>query len=722
MNVTDKSYEQYWRRLLQAFAPDRAGFAVLVLVVLSLLFTYPTIFQLSTHLIGGTADGWQFPWNSYVFRERILAGKDPYFTDDVFYPLGVSLHLHGYTEFNDVIGLLLSPFFNDVAITNLMVLLATVLSGMGMYVLAKELTGNSLAALFAGIAFAFCPFRMIRLIGHTHMALTQFLPFALWAFFKMGQTLRLRYAFFTALFFALATYCNYYFTIYLIVAFALLLVYGLVRFPAWRSAGFLKLLIVTGTSALVFLFPILLHVLTLLRQGTMDTYAGRPEFLVEQSADVLEYLKLAPTNQLLQEWLGQSPVVWPYSRLTTGWMILIFGIPGMIQAFRNRKEYLLLLSFMGFGFLLLSLGPYFEIESFRIPLPYSGLIRIPFLGHARIPDRFAVMVNLVTMVLAAYGLSLLLNKISTLRARNLFTLAVFGLLCFELASFPFPMEAFDPPQIFYTLGKNKKSQEAMISLPFSPGNIRAKKYMGYQTIHRQKLLDGRVSRNPWLPMHYFDTIPVAHTLGSMSKGVYPRDDVIELDRKAAPLFRQFYDVRYLALFPRYVNRPQVQRYVNLVFPDARILSEENEIKFYYLPPPELKTFLVNKDDPAMPFFLLENWKVDRNGYRIVSKSSEARLMLPGTRRDQLLRLKMILRTRSRQAAQTQLTVTIGNEFVGQGSLESVFRPLKIDIPGDRIHNSGRVATLKLTHEGNPGGENLTMELRSIEGVFIAAHP
>ncbi|HEY4491081.1 MAG TPA: hypothetical protein VI958_03730, partial [Acidobacteriota bacterium] len=145
------------------FCPDSIGFVTFLLVLLTLIFSYPTIFHLATYLPCSHPDAWQFVWNIFNFRELITEGKDPYFTDYMFHPLGTSLLLHNYTEFNDVVGLFLSPFFNDVAITNLMGMSATISSGLGVYMLARHLSGNSLAAVFAAIAFAFSPFRMNRL-------------------------------------------------------------------------------------------------------------------------------------------------------------------------------------------------------------------------------------------------------------------------------------------------------------------------------------------------------------------------------------------------------------------------------------------------------------------------------------------------------------------------------------------------------------------------------
>lgn len=709
--ISNKTFEQRLRACLQWFTPDQTGFAVLTLLFLSLLFTYPTIVQLSTHLIGGTADGWQFPWNNFIFRERVLDGKDPYFTDYVFYPAGVSLVLHGYTEFNDVLGILLSPFLNDVAVTNLMVILATFLSGMGMYLLAKDLTKSPVAALFAAIAFAFCPFRMIRIIGHIHMALTQFLPFAIWAFLKMGETRKLRYSFWTGLFFALACYCNYYYVVYLTLAFLFMLFYGWIRYPHWRTMLFLRSLILSGLWAVFFLLPVLFHVYTLVHTSTAGSYVGREEFFIKQSATLGQYLRISPLNTSIQNLLGESPFISPYSKITPGWTVLFLSFGGIVYAVRNRPRYSGILLFMGFGFFLLSLGPFFEImDQIRLPLPYLLVMKIPFVNHVRIPERFAIMVNLAMAIAAAYFLKEILMRLSR-NSRKVLAAGIFALLLFELASFPYPMEAFDPPKIFYKLAQSEG--KTMLSLPFYPGDIRAKNYMRYQLIHKKKLLDGRVSRNPWPPIHYVENIPIAKSFRSATmKGGRLQNE--EEDRKVAALFRQFFNVRYLTLYPPYGYRPEVRSYVQEVFPDAQLLSEEKNILVYELPGMESHSFRFTKKDPEILYFLFENWKVDRKGYRIVCYEDQAKLLFPDVRSGQKLIVKLVMR--NRQPEISAVTLRIGHHLISQGSLGSRLAPWKMEIPGNVLIRNGRIAQLDFQKRQ----ADSAVELQSIELEIVSA--
>lgn len=687
--------------------PEKTTFAVVVFIFLSLLFTYPTIVQLSTHLIGGTADGWQFPWNNYIFRERVLNGEDPYYTDSVFYPMGVSLILHGYTEFNDVIGLVLHPFFNDVAVTNLMVIFATFLSGFGAYLLTRELTGSALGGLFAGIAFAFCPFRMLRIIGHIHMALTQFIPLAIWAMLKMAKTQNIKYAILTGLFFALACYCNYYFVIYLLIAFMLIVAYGLVRYKEWRTIPFLRNLLISGAVAFLLLLPVAYHTYVLIKTGTAESYSGEEAFYVKNAADLGDYLRVAPLNRAILSALDQSPLIWPYSKVTSGLVVLLMFIPGIILVFKKRPRYFGVLLFSGFIFFLLSLGPYLQItDSLRLPMPYNLISGMPILSHARSPERFGIMVNLTMAIVAGYALSLISGK-----RKIAVCSVVFLVLLFELSTIPYPMEAFDPPKIFYQLGKNKGN--TLLSLPFYAGNIRAKQYMRFQSVHEQRVMDGRVSRNPYPPIQYVKGLPITKTFHLMTVANRMDPKFIETDRDVAPLFRELFRVRTIALFPPFSQSQQNQDYVKAVFPDAQLLSTEKDILVYNLPEQQINSYTLSIKDPAILFFLIENWQIEHRTYGVVCPTDQAKLLLPDLKSNELLHLNLKLRGNKLKSGEINLQMQVGDHFIGTNALKPNFRPWKIEIPGDVVVKNGRVAQINIQKTSSDS----IVELQSI-GIEI----
>src|SRR6185295_12890879 len=79
----------------------------------------------------------------------------------------------------------------SILIYNLVFLAGFALSGVGVALLVRRLTGHSGAALVAGIVFAFPPYRIDH-YAHLQLQQTQFIPLALLAFHRLLDSGRLR--------------------------------------------------------------------------------------------------------------------------------------------------------------------------------------------------------------------------------------------------------------------------------------------------------------------------------------------------------------------------------------------------------------------------------------------------------------------------------------------------------------------------------------------------
>ena len=76
---------------------------------------------------------------------------------------------------------------NPVLSHNALLLLTFVLSGYGMWLLVRELTGRSSAGFVAGMAFAFSFYRMDHL-PHITLLSAEWMPFILLAAYKLYRT------------------------------------------------------------------------------------------------------------------------------------------------------------------------------------------------------------------------------------------------------------------------------------------------------------------------------------------------------------------------------------------------------------------------------------------------------------------------------------------------------------------------------------------------------
>jgi hypothetical protein len=80
---------------------------------------------------------------------------------------------------------------NIVLAYNLLFLSTFVLSGLGMYLFVRDLTGRPLAAFIAGVAFAFAPYRISQ-YSHLQVLSSYWMPFALLGLRRYFETRRTR--------------------------------------------------------------------------------------------------------------------------------------------------------------------------------------------------------------------------------------------------------------------------------------------------------------------------------------------------------------------------------------------------------------------------------------------------------------------------------------------------------------------------------------------------
>jgi hypothetical protein len=149
-----------------------------------------------------------FVWNIWYFKHSIIDNlSSPLHSDLIYYPLGIDLVLYTYNFFNALIAQPLHVAISLVFASNITVLLSTILSGYGAFLLARYLLVRmiddvrrttdggrqttehasrithhelliTLSSLLAGVLYAFASNRAIyATLGHYDMVTTQWIPF-----------------------------------------------------------------------------------------------------------------------------------------------------------------------------------------------------------------------------------------------------------------------------------------------------------------------------------------------------------------------------------------------------------------------------------------------------------------------------------------------------------------------------------------------------------------
>src|SRR5476649_2465638 len=168
-------------------------------LALAIVMTWPLVTVLPRQLGGDLGDSmfnsWVLLWTSGQALRGLggdLSAFSHYWSANIFYPAPLTLAYSEHLTPQMLQSLPILAATGNVVLAYNAVLLGTfVLSGLGMYLLVRELTGQPLAAFLAGLACAFAPYRFDQ-YSHLEVLSSQWMPFALYGFRRFFVTGRLR--------------------------------------------------------------------------------------------------------------------------------------------------------------------------------------------------------------------------------------------------------------------------------------------------------------------------------------------------------------------------------------------------------------------------------------------------------------------------------------------------------------------------------------------------
>ncbi|MEO1443640.1 MAG: hypothetical protein AAFV33_24775, partial [Chloroflexota bacterium] len=174
--------------------PTRRERALIVLLftVLALVYTFPLVTRLTTHITGpAPGDNYEYVWKMWWVGHAISSPElNPFFHPDVYYPNGYPLAYGELTPAHTFGFLPLTLAVNATFAHNIAGLLAIVLTGWvtyewAHYRLRKDTDAAGwllvMGALVAALAFTFYPNRVARIAGHIPMMSTQWMVLTLLA-------------------------------------------------------------------------------------------------------------------------------------------------------------------------------------------------------------------------------------------------------------------------------------------------------------------------------------------------------------------------------------------------------------------------------------------------------------------------------------------------------------------------------------------------------------
>ena len=494
----------------------RDGVAFLGFVVLALVFTYPLVLQLRTHLGGAGDDPWIFYWNNWWTRQALEEGTSLYWTPYLYYPQGASLVYHSFSWTNSLLALALERFVGSIAAYNLVLIFGYAFSGWGTYVLVVYLTGRRGAAFAAGLALAFSPYRITQ-ASHPMFVTIGWLPLFLLFLIRAVREGRLAHAVVAGLFLALTGLTAWHLFIFAWMTLGICIVYLLLWQRACltaRSWGMIALAAIVGLALVIpALYPLL--EVELGGQADEEIYVPQDE---RTQTDLLAYV--VPNR--LQPVCGDlfTPVYDRFQKNRNyvaflGFTVIALALVGVWRARRKALPWVLLAGF----YTIMALGPVLRFNGQLypgMPMPYRLLGWTPFVRLLKQPDRFNLVLGLPIAVLVGYGICALQDRWGA-RLRQgwqwVIPTACAMLIAWEYVSVPMWTISTNHPPVVDRL-RSEEGEFAVLDLPM--GRAADKRYLYYQTIHERPIVGGHISRP--LP-GTFDTIDASPLLSLLSDGL-----------------------------------------------------------------------------------------------------------------------------------------------------------------------------------------------------------
>lgn len=528
------------------------GFAVL-----SVLMTWPLAANLGTHVVKAK---WYYDSmvNLHILGSRVhyALGLSPglqsvydnYFCAPTPYSISVNENHFG-------LSLLFAPFFivtgDPLLSYNLLLLLCLTLSGFCAYLLVRELTGNALAGVLAGVGYAFCPYLFFEL-GRIQLVAAQWIPLFALFLHRTAAAPTWPNALGLGLTFAMQVGSCLYYTMFLVVYAVTAGTWLLLSHRPSPRALLPKLAVAGALSVALAAFMVYPYFraradFSLTRSEALTTrYAGKLEHLLQVYPEnkTLAFLRDNATGPeepisfpgfvLLALALVAlvTPIVrshgWPpgtlprrllgvamttvgagagvavsvvLGDLTAGFVVL--ALTFLLWRRLRAAPLLPNTTFLYACFLLLSLalflGPLpFQLTSGDVIGPYHYLYHyVPGFDGIRYASRFAVLVMLSLAVLAGYGAALLLQ------GRRAVQLTVFGVLLaamlLELRNVPMTLAMLpnrsNLPPVYAWLAR-RPGPEPIATMPAYTMGYYGARNDYFALFHRRRTIDGKSS---WMP-------------------------------------------------------------------------------------------------------------------------------------------------------------------------------------------------------------------------------
>jgi hypothetical protein len=287
---------------LRRFAASAGFAAAAAYLLIAIALTWPLAAGLARDVPGDLGDPllvmWILSWGCEQLRA--IAGGDvgritSYFDANIFHPAPLTLAYseHLFAQVLQVAPIQLATA-NPILAYNLLFLSTFVLSGLGVFLLVRALTGSARGAFVGGLLYAFALYRWSH-IAHVQVLSSQWMPFALYGFHLYFTTGRRRALAGAAAAIVMQNLSSGYFLLYFAPIGALFVAWELAVSGRWRTRRTWIELAIAALLIAILTLPFLLPYKRV--RDTMQASRHVSE-VIRYSADVYSYFTAAPRNRV----------------------------------------------------------------------------------------------------------------------------------------------------------------------------------------------------------------------------------------------------------------------------------------------------------------------------------------------------------------------------------------------------------------------------------------
>jgi hypothetical protein len=541
-------------------------------LILTLVFTFPLVFKMSSSIYGYTSDNFSGAWYFWWLKYAQMHDLDPNFVSIVGYPFG---SLYGALISEDLwmsVARVLTMLVNELFAYNFLFLLSFPLAGLGMYLLTDYLWRNKFAAFWAGLVFGFAPYHFWQGYAHLSLALIQTLPFYFLALINFDRKKSYLSAVLLSLAFIMVVLTTFYYGFFMalltVVYLSLRAVQELLTKRNYFDKQRLKLMFISAFLVTIASVPLVFNFYLSKNASTSQTLSSTPQ----RTLDDFLSLSLRPWDLLLPA--PDHPILGGNSKKAYGFIrdlssdyktksaflpervvyvgfttfgLFLLSLWFLRQKKESRKQVLFLTALLAVV-TAFSLPPVVTVKGINIYFP-SYLI-YSFAPSLRVLVRLGIVILMIMTLISAYSLKTILEG-AKLKWKQWSILATFSaLVIFEFLPIP-PIRAteFDKPPLYYQFIRDLPSEAVVAEYP--PKFDMADSLI-WQRYHEKKLFNMFNTEYHVLWDHVHDLAEESHADLLSAMGVdYVLFHTAYLYSKEHPFDELFYT--------RYAEPPTIER-------------------------------------------------------------------------------------------------------------------------------------------------------------------